>query len=379
MTGADLRPAIRAMLAQPLLGRDAPDTVAEVRRHRRDLERFFGEELGYRLDATRPGRARLAKATGPAHEARGLRTRTGKRFDRRRYALTCLVLAAAEAAGERTTLARLFTEVDARASGVAGLAFSTESYADRRAFVQAVQALEDLGVLELAEGNTERFARGEENADALYRVDRDRLALLPTTPTPPSLLSSPAQMTVDVYPETDEGRVRRLRHRVMRALVEQPVVYADDLSEEERDYLVGQRARIERILDQRVGLCLEVRAEGWVAVDEDGGLTDVHWPDYGTPEVAALRLCDELRARHHRGEDGTWTWGSIIAFVVALAAEYAGYWREDAGSDHGAAAVTADAVDILESLRLVIRVDDGIVARPGAGRFALVNAAKEDR
>lgn len=375
MTVADLRPAIRALLARPLVGRDSPDTLAEVRRHRREVERFFGEELGYRLDATRPGRARLAKVTGPAHQARGLRTRSGKPFDRRRYAIACLVLAAAEAAGERTTLARLFSEADARASGIDGFAFSTESYADRRAFVQAVHAIEDLGVLELAEGGTERFARGEDDADALYRVDRDRLALLPTTPAPPSLLSSPAEMTGDVYPDTEEGRVRRLRHRVMRALVEQPVVYADDLTVEEREYLARQRGRIEGMLEERVGLRLEVRAEGWVAVDEDGGLTDVAWPDYGTAEVAALRLCDELRARRARGEHGIWEWSSVVAFVARLAAEYAGYWREDAGTTQGAGTTAAAAVDVLESLRLVQRVDGGITARPAAARFAV---PKED-
>jgi uncharacterized protein (TIGR02678 family) len=161
--------------------------------------------------------------------------------------------------------------------------------------------------------------------------------------------------------------------------VEQPVVYTDDLSDDERDYLNGQRARIVRILDERIGLRLEVRAEGWVAVDEDGTLTDLRWPDYGTAEVAALRVCDELRARRAGGEEATWPWAAVVDFVASLAHEYAGYWRQDAGTDQGAADVAAEAVAVLVALRLVRRADGGIVARPGAGRFALApSVAKED-
>ena len=134
------RRAIRSLLSSPLLGSEDPEALAEIRRHRRAIEQFFGDELGYRLDASRPGLARLAKVPGPGHEARGLRTRSGKLFDARRYALVCLVLAAAETAGERTTAARLFQEVATRAAALESFAFSTEVSSHRRLFVQAVQA-----------------------------------------------------------------------------------------------------------------------------------------------------------------------------------------------------------------------------------------------
>lgn len=369
------RDAIRALLAQPLVGDDQPEVVANVRRNRRELEQFFTEELGYRLDASRPARARLAKVPGPGHVPRGMRTRSGRPFDARRYSLVCLVLASAEVAGERTTLVRLFSDVAARAAGIDGLAFSAEVASDRRVFIQAVQAAESLGVLVLAEGSEERFARGEDGADALYRVDRECLALLPTTSAPPSLLSSPDLLAIDAYPDTEEGRVRRRRHRVMRALIEQPVVEVDDLTAEEREYLTRQRPRIERVLADHVGLSLEVRAEGWVAVDDDGGLSDLCWPDYGTAEVAALRICDELRARRLAERAGEWPWREVVAFVGSLATEYTGFWRQDAGTDSGAEALASEAVGILEDVRLVRRVPSGLIARAAAGRFAAVAAA----
>lgn len=374
----EIASAIRALLAEPFLDRSSPASLGLVRRHRVELTRWFAQELGYRLDASRPGVARLAKLPGPGHVARGLRTRQGRAFDGRRYAVVCLVLASVEAAGERCTLARMFDQVAARAAGIEGLVFDTELGADRRLFIQAVQAVAGLGVLERAEGDEERFARGLPGGDALYRVDRERLALLPTAPQPPSLASSPQDVGSEAYPDTEAGRARRRRHRVTRALVEQPVVYHDDLGEDESDYMRSQRARLERLLYEKVGLTLEMRAEGWVAVDESGELTDLRWPDYGAAETTALRVCDELRSRRHGGAPEVWAHGDLIEFVHGLASEYAGYWRKDAATPAGAAELARRAEDVLQSAHLIGRDRDGIVARPGVGRFAAVATRPDD-
>lgn len=369
-TAAETRDAARALLMAPVLDGDDERALALARRHRAELARIFGEELGYRLDAARPTLVRLAKAVGPGHVPRGLTTRGGRPFDRRRYALVCLVLGVLEREGERTTAARLFREITTRAADVEGLPFSPDLAADRRAFVQAVQAVVDLGVLALVEGDEERFARAQEGGDALYRVDRDRLGLLPAVAVPPSLAGSPEAVLAEPYPDTEDGRVRRRRHRVTRALVEQPVVYTGDLEPDEVEYLTRQRSRIERILAEHFGLTLEVRSEGWVAVDHEGDLTDVHWPDYGTAETTALRLCDELRARRLRGDPAGWPMAEVERFVAGLAAEYAGYWRRDAGDDAGAAALAAEAVALLRSLRLADVTGGELAARPAAARFA---------
>jgi uncharacterized protein (TIGR02678 family) len=351
------RQAVRGILAAPLSERGSA-TLTLVRRHR--------------LDATRPGVARLAKLPGSGHQARGLASRAGRPFDGRRYALTCLVLASAESAGERTTLARLFDDVAVRASVIDGLDWDSGLGADRRAFIQAVQAAVDLGVLDKAEGDEERFARGEAGGDALYRIDSDRLAVLPTAPQPPSLASSPAEVATEAYPDTEDGRARRRRHRVTRALVEQPIVYHEDLTADEVDYLRSQRGRIERLLAEKVGLTLEVRAEGWVAVDEAGELTDLRWPDYGATETTALRLCDELRARHRRRDPSVWPTDEVVAFVQHLAVEYDGYWRQGTDTADGAESLVEGATAILVAARLALRRPEGIEARPGAARYAAI-------
>ncbi len=375
ITAEELRQAIRGLLAEPMVDRDSA-TLALVRRHRGEVGRWFADELGYRLDAARPGVVRLAKLPGPGHVPRGMRTRSGRPFDGRRYALTCLVLASAENAGERTTLARLFEDVAGRAADVEGLGWDGEAATDRRVFIQAVQAAVDLGVLDRADGDEERFARGDPAGDALYRIDRERLSLLPTAPQPPTLVASPDELATEPYPDTEDGRNRRRRHRVTRALVEQPVVYHDDLAPDELDYLRSQRSRLERMLADRVGLTLEVRAEGWVAVDETGELRDLRWPDYGAPETTALRLCDELRARARRGDPSSWPADQVAAFVRGLADEYAGYWRQGTDSAVGAEALAEQAAAILVAGRLARWGPDGLEARPGAGRYAAAEAVR---
>lgn len=369
---SELRAATRALVAEPLSERSGA-AFALIRKHRKELARWFADELGYRLDATRPTVARLAKLPGPGHRPRGLQTRNRRLFDGRRYALTCLAMASAEGAGDHTTLQRLFEDVAIRASAIESLGWDGRMASDRRVFIQAVQVLQDLGVFEKADGDEERFARGEVGGDALYRIDRDRLSLLPTTAQPPSLCAAPEEVAAEPYPDTEQGRVLRRRHRVSRALVEEPVLYWDDLTDDEAAYLRSQRSRLERLLVDRLGLTLEVREEGWVTVDETGELTDLRWPDYGAAETTALRLCDELRARRLRHEPDGWSEAEVVVFVRDLAEEYAGYWKKGADDEAGARRLAREAVDILVAARVADRAAGGeLRALPAAARYAAV-------
>ena len=371
----EFRAAVRALLSEPLAD-PCCAALPLIRRHRTELARWFADELGYRLDATRPSVARLAKLPGPGHRPRGLATRGGRRFDGRRYALACLVMASAEGAGEYTTLQRLFEDVALRASAIDGLSWDGRVAADRRVFIHAVHAMQDLGVFDKADGDEERFARGEAGGDALYRIDRDRLSLLPTTAQPPSLAAGPEDVPEEAYADTEQGRVLRRRHRVMRALVEEPVVYQDDLTPDEADYLRSQRGRLERLLADKLGLALEVRAEGWVTVDESGDLSDLRWPNYGAAETAALRLCDELRARRLRGEPESWGTADVRGFVQELSGEYAGYWKKGSDDSAGALRLADEAIDLLVAARLAVRDPGGLAALPAAGRYAATEAVR---
>jgi uncharacterized protein (TIGR02678 family) len=366
-----VRDAARGLLAGGFL----TGPVATVaRRHRRQLTDLFRDEFGWQINIDDHSPIRSLCQPGAAHVARGLIVRSGRRFDPQRYSLLFLVLASLEAAGSRTTLSILFEQVRERATGIDDLAFDHNQASHRRAFVHAVQAVVDLGVLDLADGSEETFAASGEG-DALYRVDRARLTRLLATSKPPSLaLTADAAVTDNLYTETEEGQIRRRRHRISRALVSEPVLYRSDLDDAEITYLTGQEARIRRVLADLFGLTLETRAEGWVAVDPAGTLTDQRFPAISTSRAAGLAVVDASRSR--RDDDGTarWTIDELRDFVAGLGAQFGASWTLAPDDTDGVARVTADAVAVLIDMRLVDVDDDQIVVLPAAGRFALVEA-----
>lgn len=377
MTSEQTRLAARALLGGRFVtGKDA----TAARRNRRPLTELFRDEFGWQITADDHGPVRALCQPGAGHIARGLNARSGRRFDPQRYSLLFLVLASLEAAGARTTLSVLFDQVRQRAGTTDHLDFDHNQASHRRAFVHAVQAAADLGVLELADGGEETFAASGEG-DALYRVDRPRLTRLLATSKPPSLADGPtAAVAENLYTDTEEGRVRRRRHRVTRALVSEPVVYRSDLDDAEIGYLVGQEARIRRMLADTFGLHLETRAEGWVAVDPDATLTDQTFPAITTARAAGLAIVDASRAR--RTADGTCRWeaAELHDFVGGLGAQFGSSWPIADDDADAIGRITADAVAVLIDMRLATQDADAdaVVVLPAAGRFAFTAPEPDD-
>lgn len=366
MSAEDLRDAARHLLSGQFVTGPA---ATLVRRHRRPLAELFREEFGWQVIADDHGPVRALCTPGAGHVARGLRTRSGRPFDPQRYSLVFLVLADLEAAGARTTLTVLFDAVHSRASGIDDVDFDRNKAAHRRAFVHAVQAVADLGVLELADGNEEAFASTGEG-DALYRVERSHLARVLATSKPPSLASSPAVAVDEPHTDTEQGQRRRRRHQIARALVCEPVLYRSDVHPDEVEHLVSQEHRLRRLLDERFGLTLETRAEGWVAVDCAGTLTDQKFPAIHVARAAALAIVDASRDR--REPDGTAPWdrAELEDFVAGLGRQFGASWPIASGDTDGVAKVTDDAVAVLVAMRLArpAGVDTNPDLPPAPGR-----------
>ena len=368
----ELREATRALLTGGFV--DGPAATL-VRRHRRELAELLREELGWSVIADDHGPVRALCRPGAGHVPRGLETRSGRPFDNRRYALLFLVLASLEGAGARTTLTVLFGDVCERAGGIETLDFDRNLAAHRRAFVHAVQAACDLGLLELADGGEESFVSSGEG-DALYRVDRTRLVRLLATSKPPSLASTPAAAVAEnLYTDTDEGQLRRRRHWVTRALTCEPVVYHDDLSEPEAQYATNQSDRLRRLLASRFGLTLETRAEGFVAVDAEGSLSDYAFPAYSAPKAAAIAVLDGSRDRRDGQGRARWSTADLEQLVSGLGSRITN-WSLDPHDEDAVARTVLDTVEVLVAMRLAHRVEGAIEVLPAAGRFALASPSE---
>jgi uncharacterized protein (TIGR02678 family) len=379
---AQRQAALRALLAKPLLIAAADgEALILVRRHLTALSDWLRRETGWRLVADAET-ARLFKtaplAFDATHPARG---HNREPFGRRRYVALCLALSALARADAQTTLGSLADDVLTAAAepGLAatGFTLTLDSRADRADLVAVVRLLLTWGVLTRVAGDEDAYLAA--GADVLYDVRRPVLGVLLAVSRGPSVITATsfearlAELTAEPVAETDELRNQALRRSLTRRLLDDPVVYYDELAEDERAYLTAQRHNITGRISDATGLLPELRAEGIAMVDPHDELTDVRMPEQRTDGHVTLLLAEYLanRGRAPRAE--------LLGFVRRAAQAHATYWRKGV-TEPGAETELLDiALDKLTALRLV-EVDtevtrDGagavIRSRPAIARFAL--------
>lgn len=379
----EFREAVRALLSQPLMP-PSHAAFACVRRHADNLVDWFARETGWRLDVDRDG-VRLFKRPGDL----GSSVRGFPDYDRRRYIVFCLACAALERADAQITLRLLGEQVLSLAADpeltAAGFTFSLATQGERRELVAVCRTLLDLGILLLVAGEEDAYVRGgDHRADALYDVRRRMLAGVlaamrgPSTFRPeaaPSSVSDRVQaLTEEVVIDNDEGRRTAIRHRLARRLLDDPVVYVDELDEDALTYYMVQRGPMASRLADAAGLVVEQRAEGLALVDPDGALTDIPMPAEGTEAHVTLLVAELLadRTRTARAAvEAEPTFDDIAGHVASAKQTFGKYWRKSAlvaGSETELAGI---AIAKLESLRLLVREGDRIRALPAIARFSL--------
>ncbi|MDZ7732575.1 MAG: DUF2398 family protein [Acidimicrobiia bacterium] len=171
---------VRLLLVHPLvtdgMPGTGPDPLARVRRWEDRLRADLDELARYHLEVT-PSCARLLKRPLPLDGRSPLRTRTGRPWDRRRYAYLCLALAVPATGGVQVIIADLADRVRRLADDVDELGFDPTVHAHRVALVDVLRWLESTGALALTAGTTDDYVRDPEG-DALDDVDHD---VAPTT------------------------------------------------------------------------------------------------------------------------------------------------------------------------------------------------------
>jgi uncharacterized protein (TIGR02678 family) len=375
----DLARATRALLRHPLLRRGAdPDAFGLVRRHAPELRGWFDQNTGWRLHVDTEV-ARLFKIAEPdaggTHPARDPRSRVP--FGRRRYVLLCLALSVLERADAQITLGRLAEGVIVAAGDerlvAAGITFELAGRDERSDLVAVVRLLLELGVLARVAGDEEAFVR--EAGDVLYDVERRVLAVLISAARGPSTIAAPdfatrlSELTAETEPVSEELRTRAIRHRLTRRLLEDPVVYYDELSEAELAYLASQRTALTRRISERTGLVAEIRAEGIAMVDPRDELTDLHMPEIGTDGHVALLITEYLAGREDDGSGPSTS--ELQALVRRLANEHQAYWRRSARDPGAEVSLVEHALEQLSALRLVRRAGDIVHPLPALARFGL--------
>jgi uncharacterized protein (TIGR02678 family) len=393
---ANLRRAVRALLRRPLLraGGAQAEEFRLVRRYAVELRSWFDANTGWRLIVDSEV-ARLVKLTptadDPTHPARDTRSRAP--FSRRRYVLTCLALLVLERSDAQITLGRLAEGVRVAAAdeqlASAGVTFTLSGREERGDLVAVVRLLLELGVLGRVAGDEDAYIR--DAGDALYDVQRRVLAGVlapsrgPSTIVARELDERLSQLAADPLPEAEDLRNRALRHHLTRRLLDDPVLYYEELDVEQLAYLTGQRAALTRRVSELTGLVAEIRAEGIAMVDPDDDLTDVRMPDTGTDGHVTLLLAEYLARR--LGESAVDEPGvgatpggpqpveeeQLRRFVRSLAEEHRSYWRRAAQEPGAEALLVETALERLTALRLVRRGPAGVTPLPALARYALAD------
>ena len=195
---------------------------------------------------------------------------------------------------------------------------------------------------------------GDAEADAVLRIRPDRVALLPL----PALARADSVEDLQDRPE----RATANRQWMRATLLEEPVLYRDDLSDEEWSELRRRLGEESVIFEEMLGAHVEARAEGIAVIDPEDELTDRRFPATGTVGNAALLLLERLTS----AESVTISRADLVAEVVTLAAERRAYWSQLADNPEK---LTDSILDLLEDCRLA-EVADGICRLlPAAWRY----------
>lgn len=396
----DIARGIRLLLAEPLITeRGSPEAFDLVRRRQDPLAKWFDHYCGWSLTVEpRMGYARLAKVRSGADSTRpARRQRSGRAaFDRRRYTLFCIV--AAELLTAPVTTVGLLAEQVARATAVDPdiPSFDTAQRPERRAYVDALRLLESCGAVEVVDGSTESFVESAE-AKVLYRVDSALLMRLLSAPVGPSRSAVPAEEVPERFDEllevitteprygvpdgageqesaSETQRNLWLRHSVFRRLLDEPVVYRNELSAAQLAYLTSPTGRrMLRKAAEEAGFVLEERAEGWLFVDTEALATDGKFPDDSSvAKVAALHLLEALTAA-----TGGMTPEQLRGETSALLERFPG-WARTYHSEDGPERLSADAVAVLEQFGLAHRSGHHVEALPAAARYRLAAIRSRD-
>lgn len=353
----DLRAAARHLVEHPLTAAEQdPEMFRLIRRHEVQLDRWFTQRFGYRLQVG-ADTARLFKSSVVATR-RALRTAavSNRPLSQREYTMLALTLAAVSSGPDVISLRDLIEDIRS-AAAESGVTLSEEP-SDRRSLVNALRWMISRGAAFEMHAQIDTYA-SDGSADAVLRVRPDRVALL----------ALPVLARVE-NPEhlLDRSEPRRASRAWMRSLLlEEPVVYRSDLTDSEWSELRRRLGEEAEIFNEMFGLTIETRAEGMAAIDPDGGLTDSRFPASGTVGQAALLLIDRLVA-----DDKFPAKRSAAVEAVTDLAEIhrvqSRHWAQIADDPER---LTDEVLELLQDHRLARVSGDLIELLPAAWRYAV--------
>jgi uncharacterized protein (TIGR02678 family) len=275
--------AVRLVLTNDVITATRPRAGAleQVLRWADPISKDMRELLGYTLIATTRQIRLIRRLDGlDPTQTTIFAAKSGRPFDRRRLAYLCLILASFLRSRVEISLADLVRAVTPSANAIDGLGFDPVVTAHKAAVVDVLDWLVDRGALRLSDGSAAAWSADTERGDALYDIDHDICAALFRPARPVQHLTSAAGLLDATYVSARRGAQREAAaQRAARALIEHPVVYYAQVEPEVADAL--RSGAVAENLARLTGLAVERRAEGVLLADAGGRFTDRPFPGRG--------------------------------------------------------------------------------------------------
>jgi uncharacterized protein (TIGR02678 family) len=275
--------AVRLVLTTDVITatRPRPGMLETVLRWADQLSKDLRDHLGYTLIATTRAVRLIRRLDGLDPTQTTIFTaKSGRPFDRRRLAYLCLILASFQRSRVEVSLADLVRVFTPSANAIDGLGFDPIVSAHKAAVVDVLDWLADRGALRLSDGSADAWSADTERGDALYDIDHDICAALFRPARPVQHLTSAAGLLDATYVSAKRGAQQQAAaQRAARALLEHPVVYYAQVEPEVAEAL--RQHGVAENLARLTGLAVERRAEGVLLADASGRFTDRPFPGRG--------------------------------------------------------------------------------------------------
>jgi uncharacterized protein (TIGR02678 family) len=236
----------------------------------------------------------------------------------------------------------------------AGLVFDISNHDQRRDLIHVVRLLIEIGLLRRIAGDEQQFLNRTGASDALYEIHRPILAVM-------NIGGAPARQTAPTA----------VRARLVRALLDDPVLYFEELTVEERSYLERHRTYLLQQIREATGLVPEIRREGIAMVDDAGSLTDLRLPEEGTDGHVALLLAAFLSEQLRNNRNVVVPFSAVEEHVRHLIQIHGSRWRKAVTGAGAETQLAEDTLWRLRALRLVRITANGLVPLPAIARYGV--------
>lgn len=303
---------VQALLNRPWVLKDEdPETFQLIKDHYENLRNWFHEYLGFSLLVTRHF-AKLEKFPGKYQSWMGI-----EGFHTTRdYALFtyCLWFLEGRGEGEQFLLSQMVEEIRDHLL-VNDVNIDWTLYEHRLSMARALKKCKELRVLIAVDGDESDWARNGGEVNVLYEsTPMARYVLRRFTKE----LINMENLEELIESANDRNEKVQRRQKIYRRLVQEPIVYDWEWSEEERYYVLTQRRSILDQMNQFLGLEGRRYREGLIFYEPNSLSPVTTFPTQSVISDILILVAGEIRRRRHKGHYEMDKWGRLLLSVTEL-------------------------------------------------------------